>query len=55
MNLDKYEAIEIHWIVLYVNTENLTYFDSLGVEHIPKEVRKSLEIKMLQSYKNIIL
>ena len=36
INLDEYESIGTHWIALYVNAENLTYFDSFGFEHIPK-------------------
>ena len=40
INLDEYEYIGTHWITLYVNAENLTYFDSFGFEHIPKEFRK---------------
>ena len=36
IHLDEYESIEIHWIALYVNAKNVTYFDSFGVEHIPK-------------------
>ena len=28
VNLDDYESIGIHWITLYVNAENVTYFDS---------------------------
>ena len=36
INLDEYESIGTHWIALYVNTENVTYFDSFGVEHILK-------------------
>ena len=40
INLDEYESIGTHWIALYANTKNLTYFDSFGVEHIPKEIRK---------------
>ena len=32
--------METHWIALYVNDDNLTYFDSFGVEHIPKQIRK---------------
>ena len=39
-NLDEYESIGNHWIALYVNSENVTYFDSFGVEHIPKEIIK---------------
>ena len=38
--LDEYESIECHWIPLYVNGNNIIYFNSLGVEHIPKEIRK---------------
>ena len=25
---------------MYANAKNITYFDSLGVEHIPKEIKK---------------
>ena len=41
-NLDKYESIDTHWIVLYVNDNNVTYFDSFGVKRIPKEIKKFL-------------
>ena len=37
INLDEYESIEAHRIDLYVNDNNVTYFDSFGVEKIPKE------------------
>ena len=39
INLDGYESIETHWIALYVNEENGTFFDRFWVEHIPKEIR----------------
>ena len=26
-----------HWIALYVKNNEITYFDSFGVEHVPKE------------------
>ena len=38
INLDEYESVGTHWIALDVN--NVTYFDSFRVEHIPKEIRK---------------
>ena len=38
INLNEYKSIETHWIALYVNSDNVTYFDSFGVEHIPKEI-----------------
>ena len=37
INLDQYESIGTHWIALYVSSQNVAYFDSFGVEHIPKE------------------
>ena len=37
INLDEYSDIGIHWVALYVqNNNNVIYFDSFGVEHIPK-------------------
>ena len=41
INLDEYELIGTHWIALYVNTENVTHFDSFGVVCIPKEIKNS--------------
>ena len=38
INLDEYESIGTHWIAWYVNGNNIKYFDSFGVEHIPKEI-----------------
>ena len=32
--------IRTHWITLYVNANNIVYFDGFGVEHIPKEIKK---------------
>ena len=40
INLDEYHDIGTHWVALYVNNKIVTYFDSFGVEHIPKEIMK---------------
>ena len=32
-------------MALYVNNETATYFDSFGVEHIPKEITKFIDRK----------
>ena len=40
-NLDEYDSIRTRWIAVYVNNDNVTYFDSFGVEHIPKEIKNS--------------
>ena len=41
INLDEYSDIGTHWVALWVidNSNNVTYFDSFGVEHIPKEIK----------------
>ena len=38
INFDKYKSIGTYWIVLYVNGNNIIYFDNFGVEHISKEI-----------------
>ena len=38
INFDEYSEIGTKWIALYALDNNVTYFDSFGVEHIPKEI-----------------
>ena len=45
INFDVYSDIGTHWIGLYVNTKTMTYFDSFGVEHITKEIKKFADNK----------
>ena len=40
LNLGKFKSIGAHWIALYVNGNNATYFDSFGVKYIPNEIKK---------------
>ena len=37
INLDEYSDIGTHWVALWVDNNNVTYFDSFGVEHILKK------------------
>ena len=39
INRDEYFDIGTHWIAFNAFNNNVTYFDSFGVEHIPKEVK----------------
>ena len=39
INLDEYSDTGTHWIALYVQDSDVIYFDSFGVEHIPKEIK----------------
>ena len=45
INIDEYSDIGTHWIALYVNNKTVTYFDSFGIEHIPKEIKKFINNK----------
>ena len=36
INHDEFKLIETDWVVLYVNANNIVYFDSFGVKYIPK-------------------
>ena len=40
INLDEYENTGTHWIALFIKTNEFIYFDSFGIEHIPKEIDK---------------
>ena len=61
INLDEYKSIGTHWIDLYVNGNNITYFDSFGIEHIPKEIKHFIgnkniiaNIYRIQAYNSIM-
>ena len=45
INLDEYHDIGTHWVALYANNKTVTYFDSFGVEHIPKKIMKFMNNK----------
>ena len=60
INLDEYSDIGNHWVALWVNN-NVTYFDSFGVEHILKEIIKFIKnrniktnISRIQAYDSIM-
>ena len=55
INLDEYHDIGTHWVALYVNNKTVTYFDSFGVEYIPKEIKKFIvNIYRIQAYDSIM-
>ena len=49
INLDGYSDIGTHWIALYVKNNDITYFDSFEVEHIPKEVKAFIKNKNIKT------
>ena len=46
INLDEYSDIGTNWVALYVHTDDDYYFDSFGVEHIPKETKTFINNKI---------
>ena len=53
ISLDEYSNIRAHWVALYVGgaslkdiNNNVTYFDSFGVEHIPKEIKEFIHCSL---------
>ena len=61
INLDYYSDNETHWIVLYALNDNVTYFDSFAVRHIPKEIKIFIEKSIvvtnsfrIQAYSSVI-
>ena len=48
INLDEYENTGTHWIDLFLKTNEVIYFDSFGIEHIPKEIELAIGNKMLK-------
>ena len=49
MNLDEYSDIGTHQVALHVKNNNITYFDSFGVEHIPQEIIKFIGNKNIKT------
>ena len=42
INLDEYAGVVTHWIPLHVKDSKIMYFGSFGVEHILKEIGKTI-------------
>ena len=57
-NLDEYADVATNWIVLYAKNIETIYFDSFGLEHVPREIEKIIghknKKKTYLEYKQII-
>ena len=49
IDLEEYSNIGTHWVALWVKNNNVTYFDSFGVEHIPKEIIKLIKNRNIKT------
>ena len=60
INLDEYENTGTHWVSLFVKPKFTVYFDSFGIEHIPKKINKFINndiksnIFRIQAYDSIM-
>ena len=49
INLDEHYDTGTHWIALYVKNNDITYFDSFGVEHIPEEIKTFIKNRNIKA------
>ena len=49
INLDEYSDIGTHWIALHVQNNDVTYFDSFGVEYILKRIKTFISNKNIKT------
>ena len=49
INLDEYSDMRTHWVALCVQNNNVTYFDSFGVQYIPKEIKTFIGNKNIKT------
>ena len=49
ISFDEYENTGTHWIVLFVKTNEVIYFDRFGIEHFPKETNKFIDNKEIKA------
>ena len=50
INLDEYSDIGTHWVALCVQNNDVTYFDSFRVEHIPEGITAFISNKNIKNY-----
>ena len=48
INLDEYADVGTHQIALFCNKNEIVYFDTFGVEHVPQEIKEFIENKNIK-------
>ena len=49
INLDEYSDIWTYMVAMCVYNDDVTYFDSFGIEHIPKEIKEVVKNKNIKT------
>ena len=50
INLHDKQSKETHWVSLFIDRNTAVYFDSFGIEYIPKEVSNKIKDKSITTY-----
>ena len=54
INLDEYADVGTHWIALFCNGNEVVYFESFGVEHVPKETKELIGNKKIKANDSVM-
>ena len=49
INFDEYADAGTHWIALFCKRNEIVYFNSFGVEHVPEEIKEFTGNKNIKS------
>ena len=49
INLDEYADVGTHWIALFCSRNEIVYFNSFGVEHVPEEIKDFIRHKNMKA------
>ena len=49
INLDHSKNTGTHWVVIFVKEDGVIYFDTFGVEYIPKEIMERIKNKNIKT------
>ena len=49
INLDEYADVGTHWIALFCNRNEIVYFNSFRVEHVPEEIKEFIGNKNIKT------
>ena len=53
INMDEYADVGTHWIALFCSRNEIVYFNSFRIEHVPEEIKKFVRSKNITA--NIFL
>ena len=49
INMDEYADVGTHWIALFCSRNEIVYFNSFGVEHVPERIKEFIGNKNIKA------